>query len=141
MAITFTNFDCFYEDIAEKVHNLGSDTLKITLSNTAPSAANTVIGDITGISTGNGYAGPITVTVTSSSQSSGVYKLVFSDITILASGGSIGPFRYFVLWNDTAASDQLISWGDYASSVTLADGESFILDFDATNGALQIKAP
>lgn len=135
---SFVKFNSFVEAMAEKVHNLGSDTLKVMLTNTAPSASNTVKADITEIGTGNGYsAGGTAATISSSAQSGGTYKLVLADVTFTASGGTIGPARYAVLYNDTAASDELIGCWDRGSSVTLADGDSLTVDFDATNGVLQ----
>lgn len=138
---SFVKFYCFVEDVAEKVHNLGADTLKVMLTNTAPSQSNTIKANLTEISAGNGYsAGGSTVTITASSQTTGTYKLVGSDVTFTASGGSIGPFRYVVLYNDTPTSpaDPLIGYWDYGSSITLADTETFTVDFDATNGILQL---
>jgi len=137
---SFNKFYPFVEALAEKVHDLGADTLKIMLTNTAPSSANAVKTDITEISAGNGYtAGGNTAAVSSSSQTSGTYKLVLSDpSTWTASGGSIGPFRYAVLYNSTAASGNLIGWWDYGSSVTLADGEQFTVDLDQSNGVLTL---
>lgn len=136
----FNKFDSFVEALAEKVHNLGSDTLKVMLTNTAPVATNTIKANLTEIAAGNGYtAGGNTASVTSSAQTSGTYKLVLGDpATYTASGGSIGPFRYAVLYNDTATNDELIGWWDYGSSITLADGESFAVDFDPTTGVLTI---
>lgn len=135
----YNKFNGFGLDVAQKVHNLGSDTLKLVLSNTAPVATNTVIGNITQIANGNGYTtGGAAVTTSSSTQTSGVYKLVLADVTWTASGGSIGPFRYVVLYNSTAALSQLISWWDYGSSITVPDGSSFTADFDPTTGALTI---
>lgn len=127
-------FQSFVEALAEKKHNLGSDTLKILLTNGAPNAAtHAVKADLTEISAGNGYsAGGATVTVTSSAQSGGTYSLVGNDVTITASGGTIGPFRYAVLYNDTATNDELIQYWDYGSSITLADTEPFLVDFGAT---------
>lgn len=136
---SFTKFNAFVEDLAEKVHNLGSDTLKVMLTNSAPSASNSVKTDITEISSGNGYtAGGTAASISSSSQTSGTYKLVLGDVVFTASGGSIGPFRYVVLYNDTSASDSLIGYYDYGSSITLASGETFTVDFDATSGVLTI---
>lgn len=135
---TFTKFYCFVEDLAEKVHNLGADTLKVMLTNSAPTTSNTVKTDITEIAAGNGYtAGGHTTSASSSAQTSGTYKLVVSDVVITASG-AIGPFRYAVLYNDTSTSDSLIGYADYGSSISLASGETFTIDFDATNGLLQI---
>lgn len=138
---TYNKFQVFVENVAEKVHNLGADTLKVMLTNSAPIATNALKGDLTDISAGNGYtAGGTAPSITSSAQTSGTYKLVLGDITFLASGGSIGPFRYVVLYNDTPSSPAkpLIAWWDYGSAVTLADGESFVVDFDGTNGVLTI---
>ena len=135
---SFTKFYSFVEAMAEKSHNLGSDTLKVVLTNSAPSQSNTVLADITQISNGNGYTtGGATATISSSAQTLGTYKLVLADVTFTASG-SMGPFRYAVLYNDTATSDELIGYWDYGSSITLAASETFTVDFDGTNGVLQI---
>lgn len=121
-------FNSFREALAEKVHNLGSDTLKFMLSNTAPSLANAVKTDITDIAAGSGYtAGGNAVTVTSSSQSGGTYSLVLANCTFTASGGDIGPFRYIILYNDTATNDELIGYVDYGVSYTLPDGQPFVI--------------
>ena len=128
----FNKFNSFVEALAEKAHNLGSDVLKVALTNSAPVATNTVLANITQITAENGYsAGGPAVTVSSSSQTSGTYSLVGVDRVITASGGTIGPFRYVALYNDTAASDELIGWYDYGSSITLADGETFTVNFGA----------
>jgi hypothetical protein len=135
---TFTKFNSFVEALAEKTHNLGADTLKVALTNSAPSAANTQLSDITQISNGNGYTtGGTAASISSSAQSSGTYKLVLADVVFTASG-SMGPFRYVVLYNDTATNDELIGYFDYGSSITLATGETFTVDFDPTNGVLTI---
>ena len=139
---TFNKFNAFVEHLAEKVHNLGADTLKVMLTNTAPLASNSVKADLTEISAGNGYtAGGNTATASASSQTSGTYKLVLDDPTTwTAAGGSIGPFRYAVLYNDTPTSpaDPLIGWWDYGSSITLGVGETFKVDFDPTTGVLTL---
>lgn len=120
------------------MHNLGSDTLKVMLTNTAPVATNTVAANITQISAGTGYTtGGTAATISSSAQTSGTYKLVLADVTFTATG-SMGPFRYAVLYNDTASNDELIGYWDYGSSITLQNGETFTTDFDATSGVLTI---
>lgn len=135
----FNKFNSFVEVLAEKGHNLGSDTLKWVLTNSAPTSSNTVLANITQISNGNGYTtGGTAATTSSSSQTSGTYKLVLADTVFTASGGSMGPFRYAVLYNDTATNDELIGWYDYGSAVTLADTETFTIDCDASTGVLQI---
>lgn len=135
MAI-FNKFNQYVADEANGVHNLGSDTLKFMLTNTAPVATNSVKLDITEISAGNGYAaGGSAVGITSSTQTGGAYSLVpTADVVFTAAGGSIGPFRYVVLYNDTPTSpaDPLISYYDRGSSLTLLDTETFTVDVQAT---------
>ncbi len=137
---SFVKFNTFVEALAEGAHDLGSDTLKVALTNTAPTAAtDDQLADITQVSNGNGYTtGGTAATTSSSSQTSGTYKLVLADVTFTASGGSVGPFRYVVLYNDTAAGDELIGYWDYGASVTLADTETFTADFSASNGVLTL---
>jgi hypothetical protein len=138
---SFNKFNVFVENVAEKVHNLGADTLKVMLTNTAPVAADEVLADLVDLSTANGYtAGGSQATQTSSSQTSGTYKLVCADVTFTASGGSIGPFRYAAIYNDTPTSpaDPLIGWWDYGTGVTITDGNSFLVDLSAANGVLQL---
>ena len=119
--------------------NLGADTLKVMLTNTAPVATNSVKADLTEITAQNGYsAGGATATITSSSQSSGTYKLVLADVVFAASGGSFGPLRYAALYDDTATNKELIGFWDYGSSQTIQSGETFTWDADASAGVLQI---
>lgn len=133
---TYTKFNSFVEALAEKVHNLGSDTLKVALTNSAPVATNTKLSDLTEVA--YTYCSDRALTVSSSAQTSGTYKLVVADKTLSASGGAVGPFRYAVVYNDTASNDELIGFFDYGSSITLNDGESIALDFDGTNGLLTV---
>lgn len=135
---TYNKFNAFVEHVAEKVHNLGSDTLMVALcaAANAPVAGNSVLTDLTQISYTN--LSSRAITTTSSSQTSGTYKLVLQDLVLTASGGDVAAFRYVVIYNDTAASDQLIGWYDYGASVTITNGNSFTIDFDGTNGVLQL---
>ena len=136
---SYTKFNAFVADVANKVHNLGSDTLKIMLTNTAPVATNAVKADITEISAGSGYsAGGATVTITSSSQTSGTYKLLPASQPVLTASGIVGPFRYAVLYNSTTASGNLIAWWDRGTSIALASGDQFTYGIDLTNGILQL---
>lgn len=134
---SFVKFDSFVEAVAEKQHNLGSDQLTLALTNTAPSAANTQLSDITQITYTN--LSSRNLTTTSSAQVSGLYKLVVSDITLTSTGGSTGPFRYVVVYNSTSAGGLLIGYYDYGSSISLLAGESLTVDFDQTNGLLTIQ--
>lgn len=137
----YNKFNVFVENLAEGVHDLGADTLKIMLSDSAPIASNTVKANLTEITAQNGYsAGGATVTITSSAHTSGTYKLVGSDVVFTATGGSFGPLRYAILYNDTPTSpaDPLIGWWDYGASITVNSGETFTVDLDDTNGILTL---
>lgn len=135
---TFNKINSFSEALAEKVHNLGSDNITVALcaAANAPVATNTVLADLT--QAAYTYCSARVPGHTSSAQTSGTYKLVLADLTLTASGGAVGPFRYIVLYNDTATNDELIGWYDYGSDVTLAAGETFLIDFDGTNGVLTL---
>ena len=126
---TFNKFNSFVEALAEKTHNLGADTLTVALTNTAPAAGNTVLANITEISYTN-LSSRVLTSVTSS-QTGGTYTLDAADLVLTASG-SVPTFRYVVLYNDTATSDELIGYYDYGSAVDLLNGETFTITFDAS---------
>lgn len=132
---TYNKFQDFTEQLIEGIHDFDAHTFKVYLTNNAPSAsADAVIADLAEISAGNGYTAGGTATSITTSETTGTAKVVGTDVVFTASGGSIGPFQYAVLYNDTSASDNLIAWWDYGSAVTLSTGETFTVDFDATNG-------
>lgn len=131
---SFVKFEAFSEHLAEKVHNLDADTLKVYLSNTAPNVAtHAVKADLAEISGGNGYTAGGHDTQNATSRSGGTTSITGVDIVITASG-AVGPFRYAVLYNDTPTSpaDPLIGYWDYGSAISLASGETFTIDFGAS---------
>lgn len=134
----FSKINSFVEAVAEKLHNLGADQLvyALTAAANAPVATNTVLANLTQIAYTN--LSTRNVTTSSSAQSSGTYKLVVADLVLTASGGSVAPFRYLVLYNDTALNDELIGWYDYLSDLTLLSGETLTIDHDGTNGIIQL---
>ena len=142
---TYTKINDFVEDVAEKVHDLASDDLTVALSNTAPGSetsdpsadGNGVLANVTEIAYTN--LSSRVLTTSSSSQTGGTYKLVIDDLTLTASSGSVGPFQYIYIYNDTATNDELIAYYDYGSALTLEDGESIKLDFSAADGLLQLS--
>lgn len=135
----FNKFQIFVADVANGVHNLGSNVLKLMLTDAAPIATNTIKANITEIAAGNGYsAGGTAITITSSSQTAGLYKLIGNNVTYTASGGSIAQFRYAVIYNSTAASGNLIGWWDYGAEVIITSGNSFQAQFDAVNGIIEL---
>jgi hypothetical protein len=142
---TFNKINDF---VKNAVHNmdLESDQIAIALSNTAPSSessdpsadGNGILGNVTQVSYTN--LSSRNVTTSSSSQTSGTYKLVLADLTLTSSGGSTGPFRYVYIFDDTVTTpaDPLIGYYDYGSSLTLNDGDSLTVDFSASNGVIQL---
>ncbi len=128
----FNKFEQFVLDLGLKVHDLNADDIKIYLSNAAPSvSADVVKTDVLEITNENGYAAPID-TVQTYTEAAGVGSCTqAADITITASSGTIGPFQYVILYNDTPAAplDPLIGWWDYLSALTLLDGEKFVVNF------------
>jgi hypothetical protein len=135
----FNKFNQFVADMANKVHNLSSDTLKVMLTNSAPAATNTNYSQLTDLPTAGGYtAGGATVTGQTSTQTGGTERLIGSlpNPTWTATSAGIGPFRYAVLYNVTAGGN-LIGYWDNGSSVTLANTQTFTVAFDPTNGILQ----
>lgn len=131
---TYQKFEGFVGHLGLKLINLNTDTIKAYLSNAIPSASlDDVKADLAEITNENGYAAPIDITNTYS-ESGGTGTLGATDITITASGGTIGPFQYVVQYDDDVTSpvDVLMNWYDYGSALTLNDGESFTIDYGAS---------
>lgn len=133
-------FNCVSQDVLQGVHHLNvTDTLKVMLTNVAPLATNAVLADLTEIAAGNGYtAGGSVAASNTAVQTGGVAKLLAANVAFTASGGTIGPFRYAVLYNATAAGHNLICWMDYGTAITLADTGIFQVVFDSVGGILTI---
>jgi hypothetical protein len=128
----YNKFENAVEDILKKVHDFHADTLKVYLSNATPdAAADAVKADLAEISAGNGYSAGGADTQNTVSETGGTGTVAAVDVVFTASGGSIGPFRYVVLYNDTPTSpaDPLVAWWDYGSALTLLDSETFTIDF------------
>ncbi len=141
---SYTKFQDYAEQLNKAVHNWSSHTFKAALTNSAPVATNTVLADLTQISTAGGYTagagGGLQLDSVTLTETSGTAKVTIADEVFTATGASVGPFRYVAIYNDTATSpaDALVCFFDYGSSITLADTETFTLDFDATNGLWQL---
>lgn len=140
----YNKFQDYVEQVNKGVHNWATHTFKAAFSNSAPTATMTVLSDITQIATAGGYTagagGGVTLDTVTLSETSGTAKVTIADEVFTATGASVGPFRYVVIYNDTATSptDALVAWFDYGSSITLSDTETFTIDFDATNGLWQM---
>jgi hypothetical protein len=135
----YQKFNCFSGDVATKLHNLNTDTLKILLTNVAPLATNTVKGNLTEIAAGNGYvAGGSTAAFVSGDNAAGSYKLILAPVVFTASGGNFAQFQWACLYNATAAGLNLIGFWDYGTGIILTHGNSFTVSLDQTNGTFTI---
>lgn len=131
----FVKYEVFSENLSEKVHNLDTDTIKGMLSNAAPNVATHALrSDFTELAGGNGYTSGGDDTQNATSRAGGVTSVTGVDMVVTAAGGSIGPFRYAGIYNDTSASplDPLIGYWDYGSAITLLVGETFTWDFGSS---------
>jgi len=136
----YNKFQDFSEQLALGVHKFDNSMVyKVALTNTAPVATNTILANITQISGTNGYTTGGTATTIAESETTGTTTVTGTQVVFTAAGGTVGPFRYWVLYNDTATSpaDALVAWWDYGSAVTLNDGDSFTVKFSsASPGAI-----
>lgn len=139
----FNKFNCFVLDVSSALHDMKTGTshaYRVYLTNTAPVAANTVYNTPADLPTSNGYAaGGVGVGTITGAQTSGTFRFAgASDPAWTASGGSIGPFQYAVLYNFTSPTKPLIGWWDYGTPITLTNGNTFTVDLDQVNGILTI---
>jgi len=129
----------FVEDLAEGIHDLDTDQLTVALVTNVnmPVATNSLLADLIEIAYTNLSARNITLT--SSAHTTGTYKLTLTDL-VLTAAGAVATFRGVAVYNDgtVGKANPLIAWYDHGSDVTLANGETFTIDFDDTNGFLQL---
>ncbi|MDH5452680.1 MAG: hypothetical protein OEX14_04930 [Paracoccaceae bacterium] len=136
----FNKFQDFTEQALKAVHNFSAagHQIDIYLSNATPSAAlDAAKADLAEITIANGYTGPVD-TANDMTETGGTATVTGTDVTITAAGGSVGPFQYIVYMNQSATAplDALIGWWDYGAGITLADGESFTVDFGVSVATL-----
>ena len=131
----FVKINSFVENLAEKGIDLSGAALTIALTNTAHTSTWDELADLTEVAYTNLSARVITVST--SAQTAGTYKLVCADLTLTASG-AVGPFQYIYIYDDDSTGDKLVCYYDYGSAVTLANGDTFKIDFDGSNGVLTI---
>lgn len=135
----YTKITAGIEPMMEAI-NAGTAAWKVALSNASPTALTTFTPGTDDLGTAGGYtAGGNTASITTAAQTSGTYKLVLADpATWTASGANIGPFRYVILWDDTA--NVPVGFWDYGSSITLlsANSDTFTADLSAANGVFTV---
>ncbi|WP_288379829.1 hypothetical protein [uncultured Massilia sp.] len=131
-------FQDFAEQVLRAKHDFGSHVFKVALTNVAPAATNTVLVDITQVSGGAYTAGGYVLDGVTLTEAGGTAKVVITDEVITAAGGSIGPFRWAVVYNDSSSGKPLVGFADRGDSITLLDGEAVTLDFDPAAGVLTL---
>lgn len=135
---TFNKYDSFAEAITENA-NCGTDTWRVILSNTVPAVTDTNQASAAELTTSGGYTvNGNTCAVSSSTQTSGVYKLVLADPAAWTASGGGFTFRYVILWNQTIVT--LAGWWDYGSSVVMngTNADTFTADLSAANGVFTV---
>ena len=140
---TYNKFQDFVDQLGRAKHDLSAHVLKVALTDTLPTADMVSRTDValpppTNV---NGYAAGGSTSAQTYSEAAGIAKLVLTDVVFTAAGGTLGPFRYPVLYNDSVVTpvDALIAWWDYGQSITLNDTETFTVDFDPTAGVLTFQ--
>ena len=130
---TYTKFQQFVEDLAKGVHNFTSDstctvTVALTTQANIPVVTNSILANLTQISYTN--LSSRVVTGVTAEHTTGTVTFTADDLVLTASG-AVATFRHVVIYNDdpTSPADPLIAWWDYGSDVTLANGETFTIDF------------
>jgi len=136
---SYTKHEIFVEDLAEGIHDLDTNQLRIALSSTAPTVVMNVLADVTGEIAYTNITEDRNITLTTSDSSTSTYKIVLADVVLTATG-AVQTFRYVVVYNDGTLGkvNPLIAFYDHGSNVTLANGETFTIDFDDANGFFQI---
>lgn len=128
----FSKHNDFVEQLLLGKHVFGTHVFKCLLTNTAPTAANSVKADLVEIAAGNGYTAGGADAQLTVAEAAGTATVTGTKIVWTAAGGTIGPFRYVDLYNDTqtAPADPLVGWWDYGAAITLQIGETFSVKFN-----------
>ena len=133
----WNKFQDFSEQLIRGVHDFDAHTFKVALTNTAPVATQTTwnVTDHPAPAAANGYTAGGTATTVSISESAGTTTVQGTQVVFTATAGGIGPFRYAVVYNDTATSpaDAAVAWLDYGSGLTLASGETLTIQFNSAS--------
>lgn len=125
--------------MADGTIDLDTHTFKLLLTSSSytPNAStHTVKADVTNeLSTANGYtAGGATLTTVTWNRSGGTVTFDADNVVWTASGGSIVA-RYAVLYDDTAASDELVGYvllDTTPADVTTTSGNTLTIAWNAS---------
>jgi hypothetical protein len=131
----YNKFQDFVEQVLLAKHDFSAagHVFKIYLSNAVPSASlDAVKADLAEITAGNGYTAGGEDTLNTMAEAAGTATVTGTKVVWTAAGGTIGPFQYVALYNDTqtAPADPLVAWWDHGAAVTLQIGETFTVKFN-----------
>jgi len=136
----YQKFNDYTYQLNVAAHNWATHSYYAAFSNTAPVATNTILSDITQISAGGGYVtGGVQLDSLVLTDTSGTTKLALANELFTATG-AVAPFRYIAVYNFTQTSPlkPLVFWADYGVSIALGTGDTFLIQFDGTNGLWQL---
>lgn len=125
---TYNKFQPWVDYMVEGA-NLATDQFVVALTPDAPQNTYATLSQLTNVPSYTNLSSR-NITTSSASQTGGTFSLVLNDLTLSATG-TVGPFRYIVIYDDTVVGDPLVCWYDYGSSITMANGETFTIDFGA----------
>ncbi len=135
---TFTKYETFIENLANKLIDAfgTTDTWRAVIHTDAPTVAtDNALSDLTEIGNSNGYTtGGENITF-NSTRSGATLTATAVDVVWTASAGNLGGSttgRYFSIYDDTSAGNNLLCSYDYTSTFTVAAGETMTLDFGAS---------
>lgn len=137
----FTKFEILPADLLAAVHDFGSDTFKVALTDYIPLATFRGLSDIEEVPEEGGYVSggvPVVISRIEKAGFAGV-RIFLANTAISAVGGRIGPFRCAVLYNASRQDWPLVGWYDQGVSRSLPDGGGVTLVFDQIDGALGLS--
>jgi len=135
---TYVKYDTAIQKLCDKlIDAFGStDLWKAIIHTDAPvTATDSVLTDLVQIAGSNGYTTDGNTITFNSTRTGGTITATGVDVVWTASGGNLGASttgRYVTVYDSTAAAkDVWCSW-DYGATFTVADTETFTLDFGAS---------
>ena len=135
---SYNKINTFVADLANGLHNFTVSTgnqYAVALTDTAPTASSTSFAGEISYANFSG-SNPNYLTVSASSQSSGTEVVKMTNLTLTATG-TIPQFRYVGIKNTTTS--KVVCWFDYGSEINMINGDTFAVNFDGTNGLLQLS--
>lgn len=125
------------EYIGDGTIDLDTNTFKMLLTSNSytPNPANTVYADITNqVANGNGYTtGGATLTSVTWTHTGTTATWDAADVSWTATGGTIGPIRNAVIYDDTSASKVLVCYCILDSGdINVTNGSTFTVAFNAS---------